>query len=63
VRSGRTMSLKPKRGIRIPELRFDLVSWKMNGSQTSGTSRTYSTAGRATMIAFATHFTWVAVKW
>ena len=39
------------------------MSWKMNGSQRIGTSRTYSTTGRATSTFLETHFICRAEKW
>ena len=40
----------------MPECRPGRMSWKMNGSQRMGTSRTYSVTGRATITERETHF-------
>ena len=47
-RDVRTMSLTPKRGMRIPLCLPDSVLWKMKGSQKTGTSSKLSVTFRAT---------------
>ncbi len=53
----------PNCGTRMPEWRPGRMSWKMNGSQRIGTSRTYSVTGRATSTERETHFIWRDAKW
>ena len=50
------MSLTPNRGGMIPLRRPERRSWNTNGSQNTGMSPMYSTAGRATITFFEMTF-------
>jgi hypothetical protein len=56
------MSLTPKRGGMMPLRRPDRRSWNTNGSQKTGMSPMYSTAGRATITSFEMTFISFAAK-
>ena len=47
----------------MPLRRPPRMSLKMNGSHMIGTSRTYNTAGRATIVFLLIHFACPAAKW